>query len=63
MIQWDELAMDILAIVLIAVGVGLWFPPAGLIAAGIGLMLLSIGIKARRGSIPSSQYQAREVDE
>jgi hypothetical protein len=62
-IQWDEIMMDILAVVLIAVGVGLWFPPAGLIVAGVGVMVLSIGLKARRGNLPSRDYIAREVDE
>ena len=63
MINLDELVMDVLAVILIAVGVGLWFLPAGIVAAGIGLMLLSIGVKARRGNLQRTDYIAREVDE
>lgn len=62
MIRWDEFAFDVLAIVLVAVGVGLWFLPAGLIAGGIGLMILSVGLKARRGNL-QGPYRGREVNE
>lgn len=63
MIYWDEFAFDVIAIVLVAVGVGLWFLPAGLIAGGFGLLFLSIGLKARRGNLSSGPYKGREVND
>jgi hypothetical protein len=62
-IQWDEVVLDVVAVALIAFGVWLWFPPAGLIVAGLGLLMLSIGLKARRGNLSQGQNRAREVDE
>lgn len=61
-----ELTIDLIALVLIAAGVWLLYPPAGLIVGGIGLWWLAIGIRARQRTIkadPDRQYRAIEVED
>lgn len=64
--QWDEMALDVIALVLIAAGVWLLYPPAGLIVAGIGVAWLSIGLHARRKKQRQPEdgrtYRAVEID-
>lgn len=61
---WMELVLDLVAIVLVSAGLWFIFPPIGLIAGGIGVFWLSIGLKARRGYFRETDkpYKAVEVD-
>lgn len=65
----EELLIDLAALVLVAAGVWLLFPPAGLIVGGLGLAWLSIGIKYRRGHLKRRRqddersYRAVEVED
>lgn len=60
MIRWYELLIDLAAAILIAVGAGLIYLPAGFIAGGIILIVLSIGLRTRTGQ--RANYVAREVE-
>lgn len=64
MSPWTELVLDLVAVVLVSAGLWFIFPPLGLIAGGIGVFWLSIGLKARRGYFrePEKTYKAVEVD-
>lgn len=61
----EELFVDLIALALIAAGAWLIFPPAGLIVAGLGVLGLSAGLKARRKAEQTQerQYAAIEVEE
>lgn len=61
---WDELALDLVALILISAGIWLVYEPAGLVVAGLGVAWLSIGVRARREhSVQGNSYKAIEVDE
>lgn len=65
MLPITELLLDLIALLLIASGTWLVYPPVGLIVGGVGVFWLSLGIKARRGYFgkePERSYKAREVD-
>ena len=62
---WAELALDLVALFLVAAGAWLAYPPAGLVIGGVGVFWLSLGLKARRGYFGEDRertYKAREVD-
>lgn len=62
----EELIIDLIALVLVAAGIWLVWPPAGLIFGGFGLAVLSAGLRIRRKQArqdPNRTYRAVEVDE
>ncbi len=61
----EELTIDVIALVLVAAGIWLLWPPAGLIVGGLGLAVLSAGLRVRRREVQSRQnsgYRAVEVE-
>lgn len=64
MMPWAELVLDLVALLLVAAGLWFIYPPVGLIAGGVGVFWLSIGLRARRGYFDETQvYKAREVED
>ena len=64
--MFEELTIDLIALVLIAAGVWLLWPPAGLIVGGVGVAILGVGLRERRRRAqpdPNKAYRAIEVDE